>query len=204
MLLYSYKGQQPSPLPFRVRLDSGETRTSLEYLSVSELNSLGFIGPIEKPLFDEKTQRIHWNGSEYEIEQIPEDEILEILEIQRQEEYENQLKLVNYFRFWDLFLKSEIYKKLRISSTQSLATNSFYTELIVLFSEAKFGQVDINKIQESINILFFIFDFTDDEVESIQEILLESRLDFLYSLPDSEYLSTHTYNSQLNCIESNN
>ena len=70
MDLYSYKGEEPQPLPKRIRLDNGETRTSLGELTSEELLALGFVGPITKPEIDpnlSKISRRDWNGSEYQI-----------------------------------------------------------------------------------------------------------------------------------------
>lgn len=67
MSLYSYKGQEPDVLPKRIRLDNGDTRTSLGELSQSQLEEFGFVGPIEKPIFNQISQRLEWNGSEYNV-----------------------------------------------------------------------------------------------------------------------------------------
>ena len=75
MLLYSYKNQFPQPLPERVRLDSGETRTSLFELNEQQLKNIGFTGPHKVPTFDSNTQKAVWNGSEFEILELTEEEI---------------------------------------------------------------------------------------------------------------------------------
>lgn len=67
MSLYSYKGQEPDILPKRIRLENGDTRTSLEELSQSQLEALGFVGPIEKPAYNKISQTLGWNGSEYTV-----------------------------------------------------------------------------------------------------------------------------------------
>lgn len=67
MSLYSYKGQEPDFLPKRVRLDNGYTRTSLEELSQSALEAIGFVGPIEKPSYNIQCEKLSWNGTEYQV-----------------------------------------------------------------------------------------------------------------------------------------
>lgn len=74
MDLYSYKGKEPEPLPKRIRLDNGETKTSLDELTSEELLNLGIVGPITKPEINpnlHKIQRREWNGSEYQIITCP-------------------------------------------------------------------------------------------------------------------------------------
>lgn len=70
MDLYSYKGKEPEPLPKRIRLDNGVTKTSLGELTSQELLDLGFVGPITKPEIDPNLSKIstrEWTGSEYQI-----------------------------------------------------------------------------------------------------------------------------------------
>lgn len=62
MTLYSYRGNFPEPLPNRVRLEDGLTRTSLDKLSLDELKEIGFSDPIEEPIYDTETQELSWNG----------------------------------------------------------------------------------------------------------------------------------------------
>ena len=62
MTLYSYRGNFPEPLPSRVRLEDGLTRTSLDKLSLDELKEIGFSDPIEEPIYDTETQELSWNG----------------------------------------------------------------------------------------------------------------------------------------------
>lgn len=67
MELYSYKGQEPSILPERIRLDDGSTRTSLDKLTQGELEDIGFVGPIEKPIYNKINQNLDWNGTNYSV-----------------------------------------------------------------------------------------------------------------------------------------
>lgn len=200
MELYSYKGKKPTKLPFRIRLDNGSTRTSLSELNVEELESLGFVGPITKPEFNEDTQRIEWTGSLYEIIELTEEEIAQKIADKEAEEYLQKLENIDYNRFWELLITSGIYKKLRASASQSLTANTLCTELIALFGDAKAGKANIRLIQKYMNILFLNFEFTLEEIEELQGFMNDTNLNVIYTLPDEEYLSTHTYNSELNKI----
>ena len=75
MNFYSYKGNPPTALPNRIRLEDGSTRTSLHEMSVDEIKSLGFLGPIEMPSFNEEAEKLIWNGTNYEIVDLTDEEI---------------------------------------------------------------------------------------------------------------------------------
>lgn len=195
-MLYSYKNQEPSDLPFRIRLDDGSTRTSLNKLSDDELKSLGFIGPITKPEFDDTTQKIIWNGSEYEIIELNDKEIEE----KKSEDRIKNIQNINYTHFWQKLIESGVYRKLRSAASQSLVANTLCTELMIIFTEAKTKKANIGTIQEYINILFFNFDFSSEEIQELQSIMEETGLSALYTLPDADYLSSHYYDQNLNKI----
>jgi hypothetical protein len=199
-MLYSYKGQEPISLPFRVRLDDGSTRTSLNELSPEELEVLGFVGPIVKPEFDKDTQKIEWVDGEYQVIQLTEEEIAQRVAEKEAEERRQKLENVDYNRFWELLITSGVYKKLRTAASQSLVANTLCTELIALFGDAKAGNPNTGIIQQYMNILFFNFEFTPEEVEELQGFMSDTNLDVVYTLPDAEYLSSHTYDPETNTI----
>jgi hypothetical protein len=196
MALYSYKNQEPIELPFRFILDDGSVRTSLNELSSQDLESLGFIGPISKPEFDEDTQKLNWDGSEFEVISLSEEEIIQ------KQKYDNSLKHISYDLFWEKLTNSKFYNKLRVAAAQSLSVNTLLTELITYFNDAKAGKANVGLIQNYINILFFNFEFTSDEVEELKNIMDETNLSVKYIIPDEEYLSTHTYIPETNTIVS--
>jgi len=200
MSLYSYQGQDPKELPFRIRLDDGSTRTSLNELSTEELKNLGFIGPFTKPEFDENLQRIEWNGNEYKIIPLTEEEIIEKISDREAKERKQKLKNIDFNIFWEKFINSLIYKKLRIASSQSLTANILCTELIAIFGDAKAGKINDGIIQKYINILFLNFDFSGEEIEELQKIMKETNLNIRYTIPDTEYFSHYTYDSESNTI----
>jgi hypothetical protein len=200
MSLYSYKNQEPAALPFRIRLDNGSTRTSLNELSPEELEGLGFVGPIVKPEFDKDTQRIEWIDGEYQVIQLTEEEIARRVAEKEAEERRQKLENVDYNRFWELLITSGVYKKLRAAASQSLAANTLCTELIALFGDAKAGNPNTGIIQQYMDIIFFNFEFTEEEVEELKDFINQTNLDVVYTLPDAEYLSSHTYDPETNTI----
>lgn len=200
MELYSYKNQEPTSLPFRVILDDGSKRTSLNELSNEELASLGFNGPIVKPEYNEQTQKISWNGTSYDVIDLTAEEVQLKTAAEESQAYAKRLDSIDYYLFWLKLAPSQIYTKLRAASIQSLEANVLCTELISLFNDAKLGRPQTGNIQKHINILFLKFEITAEEKEELQNIMNETNLDVLYTLPDSEYLSTHTYDSTYNVI----
>ena len=200
MELYSYKNQDPTELPFRIVLNDGSTRTSLNELSNEELKSLGFTGPIIKPDYDDQIQKIVWNGNSFDIINLTQEEIQ--LKVSERESQRNGDKLdnIDYHLFWIKLLSSKVYKKLRTASSQFLEMNVLCTEFISIINDAKIGIVLHGKIQEYINILFLKVEFTLEEVEELQRILNETNLDVLYTLPNEAYISSHTYSIEFNSI----
>jgi hypothetical protein len=188
MLLYSYKGKEPAPLPNRIRMKDGSTKTSLNKLSKKELESIGFFGPILKPEYDKDTQRLYWNGNEYEISDLT------------KEELSMKIENINYINFWEKFIKTNFFQKLRRESLESSFKNIIYTELISIFCEARFGTPNIKEIQKYIDILFFVYEFTEEEIEDLKKNLKETNLSFQYEIPSQEYILSNTYNVSLNKI----
>lgn len=196
MELYSFKGQEPKPLPFKVRLNDGSSRTSLHELNLDELNSLGFIGPVNIPNYDTESQKIEWDGKKYNILQLSEEELI----AKEESEKIQRLKNLNYNLFWDLLISSNLYRKLRSAASQSLLANTICTELIALFMDAKNGNPNINMIQHYINIIFFIFELSEDEIEELKNLLDKSNLVMQYILPNKEFISSHIYDPETNSI----
>lgn len=199
MILYSFRGQEPTELPSRIRLDDGSTRTSLGELSLSELENIGFIGPITKPTIDSNVEKLEWNGSEYERVNLTEAEI----EQRKSEERTKKLETIDYVLFWKRLVYSNFYKKLRTFASQSLIANTICTELIALLGDAKSGKSNIVMIQNYINILFLSLEFTSEDTDELQSFLDESSLNLIYKIPDSKYLSENIYDPQSHKITYN-
>ena len=64
-LLYSHNNAKPQPLPFRIRLPDGSTRTDPSTFTQEEITAAGYTGPYTQPLYDPKTEVLAWNGSDY-------------------------------------------------------------------------------------------------------------------------------------------
>lgn len=201
MELYSYRNQEPSPLPFRVTLDSGETRTSLDELSSEDLNDLGFSGPIIKPDYNNETQKLVWNGLQYEVIDLSQEELDLISGMKESMLLNERRKNLNYVLFWNELIKTSFYKKIRVLATQSLSANTICTEIISIFSDAKSGNPNKEEIQKYISIIFLTFNPTLEDAEELRLCMENSNLSLEFNLPDKQYLEKHRYNEVENTIE---
>ena len=197
---YSYKGQNPDRLPFRIRLDDGTTRTSLDELSKEELNSIGFFGPIDVPLFDEKLEKLIWDGEKYLVENLTEEEII----YNKEKELVEIRKNINYSDFWNELQDTKFYKKVFGEARKSLEVNTICTEIVSLFTDAKYGICDEKKIQNYFIILFFILNFSEEEILEMKAVMEKNNLNKIYRLPieneDEDYFILNTYDPETNTI----
>lgn len=59
-LLYSHNGARPAPLPFRITLPNGFTRTDPSTFTEAEITAAGFTGPFIEPAYDPTTEELAW------------------------------------------------------------------------------------------------------------------------------------------------
>lgn len=197
-MLYSYQSQEPQLLPNRVRLSDGSTRTSLNELSSTELLALGFTGPYTQPSYNSSTEKVIWSSEDLQYQIVPlTQEELNALESQ---ELQDKINSISYIGFWNSLIQSPIYNKLRLAAAQDLSANTFCTELISLFSDAKSGNPNPELIQHYLNVLFFVFEFTQEEKTQIEALMNVSNMSALYTLPSEEYIASHSYDPITNTI----
>jgi hypothetical protein len=60
-MLYSYNSQYPKPLPFRIKLSDGRTRTDPSTFTEEEITDAGYVLVANKPTITE-TQIVNWNS----------------------------------------------------------------------------------------------------------------------------------------------
>lgn len=70
-MLYSLHSQRPAPLPWRITLPNGFTRTDPSTFTEDEIQSAGFTGPYSEPAYDPATQQLDWDGSSYLVVELP-------------------------------------------------------------------------------------------------------------------------------------
>lgn len=59
-MLYSFNGTRPAPLPFRITLPNGFTRTDPSTFTEDEITAAGFTGPYTEPAYDPTTEQLDW------------------------------------------------------------------------------------------------------------------------------------------------
>ena len=75
--MYSYKNKYPiADLPHRLRMDDGSTVTDLKSLDNEMLLVLGFVQVDNPPEYSEDTHKLEWSGTEWQIEELTEQEAL--------------------------------------------------------------------------------------------------------------------------------
>lgn len=74
MTLYSYKSQYPKPLPHRIRLSDGTTRTDPSSFTVQEIEDAGYILAPEKPSAN-PWQNLTWTGATWAVSDKPADQL---------------------------------------------------------------------------------------------------------------------------------
>jgi hypothetical protein len=70
-MLYSIRQQRPAPLPFRIRLSNGFTRTEPGSFTAEEITDAGYVGPYTEPAYDAATEQLLWVDGAYVIEALP-------------------------------------------------------------------------------------------------------------------------------------
>lgn len=71
ILLYSLNGERPAPLPFRIRLSNGFTRTDPSTFTPEEIAAAGYSGPFTEPPYDPATQALDWIDGAYVVRDVP-------------------------------------------------------------------------------------------------------------------------------------
>ena len=74
-MLYSYNNNYPEPLPERIRLSDGSTRTDSSTFTTEELTDAGYVAAGDSPSFDGDTQKVIWNGTAWEVVELTTEEI---------------------------------------------------------------------------------------------------------------------------------
>ena len=72
MTIYTLNGSVPGPIPFRIRLSTGGTRTDPTSFTAAEIADAGYVEAPEPPEYDPTTQRPpEWDGEHWTIADIP-------------------------------------------------------------------------------------------------------------------------------------
>lgn len=73
--LYSYRGEEPYPLPHQIWVSDSFARTDPSTFTDEEISAAGFTGPYVKPEYDSEIETLVWNSEkmEWDVELLPEE-----------------------------------------------------------------------------------------------------------------------------------
>jgi hypothetical protein len=179
MALYSLQGELPKPLPARVRLSNGFTRTNPSTYTAKELDQWGYQGPIELPAWNPATEAIEWSG----------DDLSYLVRPLTTEELEERLmtglrQAVNYRAFYDALLTSSVYQAIRAKAVESLALTVACTEFIAAISDAKFGTPNEAALQACIDNIVGAAALDGEQLLALEALMAATGLSGLYTVPD--------------------
>lgn len=173
MSFYSYKKTYPETLPVSWKTEDGTTINDLESLADSQLEEIGFYGPIVMPDdisgTSSFTHRYTWN---------PDTLTFDATELS----YDQKRERVNYQVFWDSLLDKSAYDTIKSASKSSLEVNTIVTEFISLISDAKMGNDNVEKIQQSMLSILSTVSFSPEEISEIQECVNFSGMFSIYTI----------------------
>lgn len=177
MALYTFNGTLPAPLPARIRLSNGFTRTNSSTYSKKEIAEWGYIGPINEPDYDPSIEAVYWSEADaaYLVRQL----VAEEIKANRLQGLRSQ---ANYLVFWDALLSSTVYNSIREQSFVNLPMNTLATEFIALLGDAKAGRPNEAAIQASINAILVTGTFTENQLVELVKTLEAGKLNGIYTV----------------------
>lgn len=101
-MLYSFNGNYPQKIPERIVLSSGISRTDSSTFTEEELLDAGWVKVSDIPPFDGGSQKIIWNGVDWQIIDLTETEILSVINEQWTEVRKNRDKKIKEIE-WRIF-----------------------------------------------------------------------------------------------------
>lgn len=92
------------------------------------------------------------------------------------------ISVPNYLKFWDDLIASSIYQVIRQKAVNSLEVTVACTEFVAAIADAKIGRPNHDAIQACIYLLVSASNFTQSEIEELQELMTVNKLNYLYTL----------------------
>jgi hypothetical protein len=181
---YSYKTFYPEEISGSYVTVFNEHFTGLENRSNAELEGLGFV-PVELPegLYKIKNQEGKYPPEEYWTHSYRWDRTISGF-IVEEKSLEQKISQIDYTTFWNDLSETSAYDKIREGAMTSLPVNTVATELIALFTNAKSGNIKVEKIQNCLDFIFTNIVFTEAELQEIQEIFVGTGMHYQYTIPN--------------------
>lgn len=170
-MLYSHEGKYPAPLPERIRLEDGSTRTDSSTFTDTELEAWGYIGPITRPYVDPAIGECVWNyeSQSYEVKEYsPADLAAKALQAAQLD--------VNFHILYERLLGSNSYQTIREQAKLQLDITVCCTELVAALLEAKLGRPNFGVLETTIQNVLTAATIDETEATEIYQILKDSKL----------------------------
>lgn len=172
MPLFSYKNGTPGSLP-----------VELSGASNQQLVALGYSGPIEACSFNPRTQQALWTGSEWNVVDFSAQQIEE-------NEYKRLLSRVDWQKFTEQLMASNVYSKARAAAAIDLQVNVDCTELIAFLSNARVGSPYIQGINNCFASIDASLDLPEEDKAQLYQIVQNCGLSTFLVVPDYTPLSS--------------
>lgn len=173
MSLFSYHNGVPAPLPIELKGANAE-----------HLTSIGYSGPFPSPLFNARTQKAQWTGSEWLIITLSEEQIA-------QAEYLRLLSRANWQGLSDGLMATNVYAKVKAAASVSLAVNVGATELLGLLGDAKIGRPNVDFLNASFLSISNAINLSDDDKAELYALFQDNGMISLLQVPNYEPPSTN-------------
>jgi hypothetical protein len=159
---YTNNGNYPEELSHNIKIN-GEWM-NLREKTDEELAELGWFPAPERPNPENDFQEVVWDGNA--------------------KEYKLVFKKdgAPYKVFWNELMTSGAYTTLKQAAAADLTINTLCTEFIALIADAKFGEPNVEAIQNILNQILSSVEFSLEELAEIQALFTVTGLNQIYTL----------------------
>lgn len=127
MNMYSFKGEYPAGLPYRIRLSNGLTRTNTETFTDEEIIDAGYIKVSDKPSSN-VYEHVVWENNNWEIKPFSPEEIEIAIQTQWEKIKRLRTEAINQVE-WRIFRhQSEL--RLGLTPTEDLVVLDSYIQAL--------------------------------------------------------------------------
>jgi len=167
-------GAAPQMLPDQWKDNPEDAlRTDLPDKTDDELVALGW-KKVVVPSYDSVGAAIYSNSYTWNSET----KVFDATELETADKEKN----VQYSRFWDDLLSTNVYATMKTAASSALAANTLLTEFIALLTDARMGADNSAKIQASITGILAGITFSTDELAELQTLFDSTGMSAIYTL----------------------
>ncbi len=176
MSLYSWRGEHPAPLPERIELPDGFTRTDASTYTDEELTAWGYRGPYDEPVYDPDIEVVEWDGEGYSVRPMSAEEATARYNAQ-----------ADWSGFTDALLNSPAFIRVRAGAAERTNIMAAYADLAWQLDRASSGLVNVPALSVCFGNLFAVlvddFSLSGEQRAGLQALLAAHHLDRLVRLP---------------------